>query len=299
MMMSSYPGALSSIDDWYVMDSGLATMETTNDVLNNTLYTMYVKPQSLFTWHRVRVCNALTTSAQEWVHTFAKYNSGTYNNQWMALEYKSFVRGQPLKDGLLWIAEQVMYSIVLLLFFFFLISIHTVQQMPGSVAFADVTSVLERGYWASYNVPSIESVYVKSGYPALVAKQGPSHSYDLAPRSRLYRSYVNSMDRNLSTVQKFMRYNDYKNDALQNGNPSWAIMSRYDLEPMSNHPSPFGGYDSKLCNLDMLYTMSARVQAGPTHDDLPPFSWNDWPQYMHDGLPITYDFDWITITPKL
>jgi hypothetical protein len=35
---SSYPGVLSSLDDFYLMDSGLAMIQTTNSVLNMSLY---------------------------------------------------------------------------------------------------------------------------------------------------------------------------------------------------------------------------------------------------------------------
>lgn len=36
--MSSYPGAISSTDDFYLMDSGLTVMDTSIEILNPTLY---------------------------------------------------------------------------------------------------------------------------------------------------------------------------------------------------------------------------------------------------------------------
>jgi len=272
MVMSSYPGALSSIDDWYAMDSGVASMETTNEIVNSDLYD-YVIPQSLYTWQRARIANALASNGYDWTRTFARYNSGTYNNQWMALTYSLFKPGQPLADGLLWICEQI----------------------PGNVSFLEVTDVLERGYWPSYNVPAIEYIYNVSGNAALAAQYGPTVSYDLAPRARLFRNMANQCN-NVTTAQKFMRYNNYKNDPLENMDPSWAIMSRYDLEKSA---SAFGGYDTKLANFDMLQSLSAWTQSGPTHDDLPPFSWNQFPNVVHTGMPLTYDFDWYVIKPKL
>ena len=81
MSFSSYPAYLSSLDDWYaVWDSGIAVLETTNNVFNKTLY-QAVKPQSLFAWHRVRLAKLLAHSAPEWAAVFSEDNSGTYNNQ--------------------------------------------------------------------------------------------------------------------------------------------------------------------------------------------------------------------------
>ncbi len=42
---------------------------------------------------------------------------------------------------------------------------------------------------------------------------------------------------------KLMRYNNYEEDPIENGNPGWAIMSRYDL----GFPAEaFGGVDTKV-----------------------------------------------------
>lgn len=55
MSFSSYPAYLSSLDDWYaIWDSGIAVLETTNNVFNKSLY-KEVKPESLFAWQRVRL----------------------------------------------------------------------------------------------------------------------------------------------------------------------------------------------------------------------------------------------------
>eukprot|EP01084_Bolivina_argentea_P135749 239153_1 len=144
LSMSSFPGCLSSTDDYYQMDSGLVSMETTNSIYNNKLFKLLI-PQSLFTWQRARIANALSSNVYEWVDMFSKYNSGTYNNQWIILNYNLFIPNEPLVDeGLLMIAEQI----------------------PGNISSMDVTNVLERGYWGSYNIPSIEYIYIESGFEA-------------------------------------------------------------------------------------------------------------------------------------
>ncbi len=66
----------------------------------------------------------------------------------MIINYALFKPNEPLKDNFLWVIEQI----------------------PGTVAGQDMTDIVERGYWGSYNLPAIEEIYNKSGYPGLVQK---------------------------------------------------------------------------------------------------------------------------------
>ena len=78
------------------------------------------------------IANRVASSGNEWCSLFEKYNSGTYNNQWMVLDYKLFKPEKSLKPDTLWILE----------------------QLPGTVHMTDMTLMLEKqGYWASYNLP--------------------------------------------------------------------------------------------------------------------------------------------------
>lgn len=53
------------------------------------------------------VANRLATNGEDWTKIFSKYNSGTYNNQYMVLNYNLFEPRKPIQDGLLWIVEQL------------------------------------------------------------------------------------------------------------------------------------------------------------------------------------------------
>ena len=256
------------------MDSGLAVTETTNLMFNNSIWSK-VTPESLFVWQRVRIANALTNNGPDWVNMFSLYNSGTYNNQWIVLNTNLFTASSPLVDNLLWISE----------------------QLPGKCYSEDVTQILERGYWASYNVPAINEVYEISGN-AQIAKNAVSLSYDLAPRARIFRRDANKAN-NITTMQKIMRYNNYLNDPIEMGYPGWAIMSRFDL----NHTNPqgFGGIDTKLANYDMIKSLTSSIQAGPTHDNLPPFTWKNqtWFNTSYLGMPTKFEFTWVEVKPKM
>jgi hypothetical protein len=145
---SSYPGYLYSFDDFYMLSSGLTVIETTNNIFNQNLYDK-VHPYSLLAWQRVRVANELSKNGKEWFENVRQYNSGTYNNQYMVVDYKLFTPGKELPDNLLWVIEQI----------------------PGLVVGEDRTSDVRRGHWPSYNVAFFKEIYVESGYPEIVAQK--------------------------------------------------------------------------------------------------------------------------------
>jgi len=273
MSFSSYPGFLESLDDFYMMSSGLVMLQTTNGIINQTIYDK-VHPHSLFAWQRVRLANSMAHSGKEWSHLVSLHNSGTYNNQYMVIDYKLFEAGKPLKPDTLWVVEQI----------------------PGLVEFADVTQQLERGYWPSYNVPYFQSIYDISGYPDLVKKYGVEFSYQMAPRAQIFRRDQGTVT-DMNSFKQIMRYNNYKSDPISQGDPGKAICSRFDLEP--SHPSPSGCYDTKVTNAAMFAKFTCEALNGPTTvNNIPPFSWSKFPNGTHVGLPTIYNFPFVFMDPK-
>ena len=77
------------------------------------------------------VANRLALTGSDWATLFAQHNSGTYNNEWMIIDYNRFTPGEPLRDGLFTVLEQI----------------------PGQVRWEDQTDLLrETSYWSSYNI---------------------------------------------------------------------------------------------------------------------------------------------------
>ncbi|XP_008295003.1 phospholipase B-like 1 [Stegastes partitus] len=75
MSFSSYPGFLMSLDDFYLLGSGLLMTQTSIGVFNSSLFAQ-LSPHSLLAWQRVRLANSLAHSGEEWAQVFSKYNSG-------------------------------------------------------------------------------------------------------------------------------------------------------------------------------------------------------------------------------
>ena len=106
---SSYPGTISSIDDFYMLPT-MSVLETTNAVLK--LNVSAISPiGTVPTFIRAQVANTLATGGKDWTEIFSRENSGTvclcyilflslssthsalnpssqYNNQWMVLPFQ-------------------------------------------------------------------------------------------------------------------------------------------------------------------------------------------------------------------
>jgi Phospholipase B len=284
MSFSSYPGYLSSLDDYYsVWSSQLNILETTNNVFNKTLYTLVV-PQSLFAWQRVRAANLLSRTGPAWSEYLGYYNSGTYNNAYMITDLKLFTPGSQLKP----------YTLV------------EVEQIPGLVVWSDVTQLLAMGYFPSFNVPFQPEIYEKSGYPEMIRKHVGKYpataeelgdlaglDWQLAPRMTIFRRDQAKVMADADFLS-ILRYNDYKNDPYAGGDPWNAICSRGDL---ASSGSPDGCLDTKAGSYARFAAKQTYVINGPTTGSipgkgtLPPFAWTQFPNTPHAGLPPVYNFE--------
>lgn len=110
-------------------------LETTIGNRNPKLWQFVYPKGSVLEWLRSMVANHLALNGPSWANVFKKFNSGTYNNQWMIVDYGAFTPGKFKKQsGLLTVLE----------------------QLPGMVLVEDKTLELyNKTYWASYNIPYV------------------------------------------------------------------------------------------------------------------------------------------------
>ncbi|XP_066530460.1 phospholipase B-like 1 [Hoplias malabaricus] len=274
LSFSSYPGTLVSLDDFYLLGSGLMMIQTTNSIFNNSLYS-YITPSTLLAWQRVRLAHALAHNGIEWAKIFTRFNSGTYNNQYMVLDTSKVSLGSSIEDGALIIVEQI----------------------PGLVEYSDQTQTLRRGYWPSYNVPFHQKIYSLSGYEKMWRDYGNVFSYDLCPRAMIFRRDQGNVT-DLASLKHIMRYNDYKHDPYSKGDPCNSICCRNDL--LKDHASPDGCDDTKVADILMAQKFVSEALNGPTTEGgLPPFSWDQFNSTVHQGLPPIYNYTFIKMQPAL
>uniref|UniRef100_A0AAR2JWN1 Phospholipase B-like n=1 Tax=Pygocentrus nattereri TaxID=42514 RepID=A0AAR2JWN1_PYGNA len=282
---SSYPGSIFSGDDFYILSSGLVTLETTIGNSNPDLWKFVMPQGAVMEWLRNIVANRLARKGKEWADIFSQYNSGTYNNQWMIVDYKNFIPGKPsIKEGLFTVLEQI----------------------PGMIQIADKTQELYMtGYWASYNIPYFEEVFNASGGEDLVKKYGSWFSYSENPRAQIFRRNQ-TLVTDMESMVRLMRYNNFKNDPLSEcegcdppHNGENAISARSDLNPANGtypfgalRQRPHGGTDMKVTSYGLFKQYELLAVSGPTWDEVPVFEWSTSPyrNLLHLGHPDRWDF---------
>jgi Phospholipase B len=272
---SSYPMILWSQDDFYIANSGLAVMETTNNVYNTSAYEALNASSTVPCSWRTMLANRMATSPQQWTEVFSKFNSGTYNNQWIVLSHVGFQPGQPLPHGLLWIAEQTI----------------------DFVHSADMTSNLtSTSYWSSYNIPAFMDVWYALGYGMEYLSQNRSVelTHNGCARAVLF-DRLQSTTNDLMSMRSTMRYNRFRTDPASRMNPMLSIASRGDLAIDPKARMAFGETDCKVSSLRQLVQMQFDSISGPTHETQPVFKWStsDFAKKAHLGQPDSWDFEWI------
>jgi len=276
--MSSYPGFVSSTDDWYQMGD-LVVIETTLPNYNNDLFKL-ISPDSLPFWVRAMAANQLATSGPEWMEIFKKHNSGTYNCMWMAVDYSKFTPKEPLREGLLTVGE----------------------QLPGYFHYEDQTNTLAYGYWPSYNAAVYPETARLIKQEEMQRTKGNKFSYQMVERAQVFRRDQSTIVSDES-MQRMLRYNNFQADPIAHGDPCAQPACRSDLVPLPGKRSAFGATDAKYTSSEHVRAGQTVIVMGPTHDDQPVFDWRSVPELAasvpHVGHPQRYDFDWMVVGPDM
>lgn len=284
MGMSSYPGVVGSTDDYYIMDTGVVVTETTVSMLSDEAFDkLDDNGTQVPDYMRIMIANRLAHTGEEWVDLMKKSATGTYNSQWMVVDYKKFTPGQKLLNGTFFVLE----------------------QGPGVSHSEDMTHVLETtGFWASENRAFFDDVRNVSGETDAEEIHGNAFSKDQNPRAHIFEGTAPKVQ-TLADMRHEMQRNKWPHeiDGGEANTPDHAIAARSDLDKYSPHPN--GGVDSKVTNACLAKKLAADAINGPTHDGLKPFRWTDaksgkelFPDYPHAGLPDEWNFDWVRFTPS-
>lgn len=270
--MSSYPGAVSSTDSYYAMDSNMVTMDTSLPILDSGLWDRvldFSHTPHIPTYVHILATNRLARSAAHWAQLYSSMNTGTYNAQWLVVDYNQFEAGKQLADNALWIVETV----------------------PGWVEKEDMTAALRsKGYWPSFNRPYFKKIRALAGYDEAERIHGSLYSYTDNPRSHLFAD----MTLGVGSLHGLRR-------VLRSATATGGISARMDVG-VGGGPL-HGGIDAKITNHCLLPQMKVQAASGPSHLTLPAFRWlnADGSELFvgapHTGLPNEWNFNFTQMKP--
>jgi len=283
LAFSSYPGAINSMDDFYMMSSGMVVMDTSLELLNPVLYDKVLDfplTPHVPTFIHIMVCNRLAKTASHWVELYEQNspNIGTSNAQWMIVDFRNFIPNKPLAPNTLWIIETI----------------------PGSMHSGDVTDVLkEDRYWASFNRPYFTNIRDASGHSGAEASHGDMYSWKNNPRAKIFQSSSGGIE-SLFEMRGLMTRNMYPYAGVEPNEPGHDVMARMDLNQIA--PIPNGGIDTKIVNRCLLKLRQCQAISGPTHATQTVFQWEtdgkeNWKGWPHRGLPNAWNFGFVQMTP--
>jgi len=206
-------------------------------------------------------------NVESWVDAYFNNRSGTYNNQWILVDFANYTA----QKGNLENATNIIWFI---------------EEFYNFTSTEDVTPLLiNQSYVASYNLPYNQSLQNVSD---------DNSTYNDCPRQKLFAQYAPNVE-NMEGMQWIMRYNNFS----YFDNWCMAIASRCDLG--SNTTFPFGAIDSKITSNYLIGNQEAMIIAGPTTEfNIEAFTWSNWTQYVNEslGMPILYEFTWQLVTPQ-
>lgn len=283
MGFSSYPGCLGSTDNFYMMDSGLVTMDTSLEVLNVKVYDRIPDFQTspyIPNFMHVVATNRMAHTSSDWTSIFARQTSGFPSSQWMVVDYNKFHPGSPIAVN----------------------TVRLLEQVPGIIRHDDISETMRgAGYWASYNRPFFEEIRKASGHTQAQASFGALYSFDKNPRALIFGRVAGAIA-DLFSMRHAMRRNAYPHEDVMPNEPGHAISARMDLDVISHIPN--GGIDSKVVNRCLMKSMQCQAESGPSHDSQAVFRWQSntgsdlFPGWPHMGLPSQWNFGWVQMTPS-
>jgi len=193
-IMSSYPGAISSTDDFVLTSKGIAVMETSLET-DMSMANNY-ENAGLFAFYRLQKAARTSATALQFIDTFLQNNDDTYSSSWMILDFEQYEE-DPMREA------------------FFVL-----ETAPGYTRYEDKSAYLQgTGYWASYNNPALSTT--------------PAFSSNTLRRDQfaLLQGNITSLA-DFQRVLRFNGFNPQHcapADPLQPCSPDRSISSRQDL----------------------------------------------------------------------
>lgn len=257
IIMSSYPAALSSHDEFYLTQGEnheLIVAGIPMTVTNRSLWNFMNAKDQVMSSVRVMAANRLAMNGRSWSHSMSLQNGADVGRQWVTLEPR---------NGVVWLVE----------------------QLPGLIRTANISQ-----QFASTDVLwAIGEIYLPE--IDVVINENEEEDDDVTKSDLVAR-----LQSNITTTEHFrrlMRGYNHEKSTIKNDSQAQILTNEGDLEKVD---LPFGIIDMKIVLADADGVKSFEVTSGPSMlDSTQPFQWSTtFPNVSHVGQPDIFDFDSVT-----
>ncbi|KAL4487942.1 hypothetical protein ABPG72_022802 [Tetrahymena utriculariae] len=271
IQMSSYPGAITSTDDFIVKEGKFLVTETSIESQNRDIIaSLKALDVDIPDFIRVQTATSLSQSGIQWAEYMSQYGAvKMYSSEWMILDYSKLQKGKEIPNNS-----------------FIVLSSSYEQQIIED----KTQELIDDTYFASFNNPHNKIIRDYLEYTE-VEKQNVLFSIENDPRNQIFKHFQ-SKTQSIERLKWLMLHNSYKKEP-QEGEPTFqssvaALGARGDISGGSN----FGEVDVKVVNIDLLKNFSVEAISGPSHQEQPVFIWKKSYSDRRQGQPTTWNFDW-------
>ncbi|XP_012216141.2 putative phospholipase B-like lamina ancestor [Linepithema humile] len=253
IVMSSYPGALSSHDEFYLtqgQNRELVIAGTPLITVNRGLWNLTNAKDQVMSSARIMAANRLAIDGHSWFRSMSLQAGADAVRQWVVL--------QP-RGSIVWLVE----------------------QLPGIVRAADISKqYADDGiFWSTGEARLRETTSVD---------ESDKYEGDVTKNELITR-----LKKNVTTMErfkKFMRGCSHEEVTVENEDQAWIQSYRGDL---TKPAVPFGIIDAKIILADANGVESFEAVSGPSRlNSREPFRWSkSFPNVSHIGQPDVFDFD--------
>lgn len=267
---SSYPGCISSTDDYFITDTGFVYMSTNLWLPDAGEYALPARTNDgLPAFLRALIATRLATQPRSWARIYGFVNGLAGAKQWLIADYGKLKPGQPIADDTVWLVE----------------------AMPRLQEAGDVSQAIrDDAFFEVHGVPHFKRIREAYG----LDPNGPG-SYEESRRSALLDKAASV--ETLASAREVLTEAEPSRRGVQ-----IPISPRNDLDP--NRPVPAGGIDAKVTSKCLMSKMGMQAKSGPpvtTHGSV--FTWQDnegnelFPGWPHQGLANQWNFEWTSVLP--
>ncbi|XP_011167263.2 putative phospholipase B-like lamina ancestor [Solenopsis invicta] len=254
IIMSSYPGALSSHDEFYLIQGEsreLIVAGTPLTVSNHSLWNFMNAKNQVMSSVRVMAANRLATNGHSWSRSMSLQNAADVARLWITLEPR---------DNVIWLIE----------------------QLPGLIRTTDISKKFTNTdvLWA------IGEVHLSETNMAI----GENEEED---DDETKNELVARLQNNITTAEDFRRLirgDSHEKLTTENDDQSQILTNRGSLKKVD---LPFGIIDTKIILADADGVANFEATSGPIMlGSTQPFQWSTtFPNVSHIGQPDVFDFD--------